>query len=80
MVKITGPIYKFFKEFEKKGFKILGLYDLLEKKFSDAETVKMIGQLPPKEILLAQLVGTIAAPIRTLMYVLQEHNKRSENK
>lgn len=74
--EIAGPLYKFFKEVEKQGFKILGAYNLSEKKFSDAETVKIIGQLPAKEILLAQLIGVIAAPIRTLMYVLQERAKK----
>lgn len=74
--EISGPIYKFFKEVEKKGFKILGAYDLFAKNFSDAEMVKKIGQLPSREILLAQLVGAIAAPIRMLMYVLGEKNKK----
>lgn len=75
--EIAGPIYKFFKEIEKKGFKILGAYDLLEKNFSDAEIVKKIGQLPPREILLAQLVGMLSAPIRMFMHVLDQKSKRS---
>ncbi len=73
---VAGPVYKFFKEVEKKGFKILGAYDLSVNNFLDAETVKKIGQLPSREILLAQLVGVIAAPIRMLMYVLQERSKK----
>lgn len=75
--EIAGPIYKFFKEIEKKGFKILGAYDLLEKNFSDAEIVKKIGQLPPREILLAQLVGMLSAPIRMFMHVLDQKGRKS---
>ncbi|MDP3014997.1 MAG: 50S ribosomal protein L10 [bacterium] len=74
--EVSGPVYKFFKEVEKKGFKILGAYDLSEKNFLDAETVKKIGQLPSREILLAQLIGAIASPIRMLMYMLQERGKK----
>ena len=74
---IASPIYKFFKEQEKKGFKILGSYSLSEKMFSDAEMVKKIGQLPPREILLAQLVGMLSAPIKMFMYVLSEKSKQT---
>lgn len=81
--EVSGPVYKFFsalggKEVEKKGFKILGAYDLSEKKFSGAEIVKKIGQLPPREILLAQLVGMLSAPIRMFMYVINEKGRISD--
>lgn len=75
---IASPIYKFFKEQEKKGFKILGSYNLSEKMFSDAEMVKKIGQLPPREILLAQLVGMLSAPIKMFMYLLSEKSKQTQ--
>jgi large subunit ribosomal protein L10 len=75
---IASPVYKFAKEKEKQGFKILGAYDLSEKNFLDPEFVKMLGQLPSREILLGQLVGVIAAPIRMLMYVLNEKSKTVE--
>jgi large subunit ribosomal protein L10 len=76
--EIAGPVYKFFKEVEKKGFKILGAYDLSVNNFFDAETVKKIGQLPSREILLARLVGMLSAPIRMLMYIMQERAKKVE--
>ncbi len=78
--EIASPIYKFFKEVEKKGFKILGAYDLLEKSFSDAEMVKKIGQLPSREILLAQLVGMISAPLKMFMRVLDQKSKQMVEK
>ncbi len=74
--EIASPIYKFSKEKEKKGFKILGAYDLLEKNFLDAETVKRIGQLPSREVLLGQLVGMLAAPIKMFLYVLDQKSKQ----
>lgn len=73
--EVIPPIFKFFKEKEKKGFKILGAYDLDNKKFMDAELVKRIGQLPSREILLAQLLGMLSAPIRMFMYVLDQKSK-----
>ncbi len=78
--EIAGPVYKFFKEVEKKGFKILGAYDLAAKNFIDAETAKRIGQLPPREVLLAQVVGMMAAPIKMFLRVLNEKAKMVEMK
>lgn len=73
--EVLSPVYKFFKEKEKQGFKILGAYDLGNKKFIDAEMAKFMGQLPPREILLAQLFGMLSAPIRMFMYVLEQKSK-----
>lgn len=74
--ELAGPVYKFGKDKEKRGFKLLGAYDLSVKNFFDAETVKRIGQLPSREILLGQLVGMLAAPIKMFMYVLNEKSKK----
>jgi len=77
--EIISPVYKFSKEKEKRGFKILGAYDLAEKKFIDAETVVKIGKLPAREVLLSQLVGVLSAPMRILAYVIQERAKKVGN-
>lgn len=77
---IASPIYKFFKINENKGFKILGVYDLVDKKFFDDEFIKKIGQLPSREILLAQLVGMLSAPMKMFLYVLDQKSKMVENK
>lgn len=63
---MAGPAYKF------SSAKILGGYDLEGRKFIPSEEVIMLGQLPPKEILLGQLVGMMAYPIRSFMFVLKE--------
>jgi len=39
--------------------------------------VVRIGTLPPREVLLAQLLGVLAGPIRSFMYLLDEKAKRS---
>ena len=78
--EVAGPVYKFFKEVEKKGFKILGAYDLSVNNFFDAETVKKIGQLPSREILLAQLVGMLSAPMKMFLYVLDQKSKQTVEK
>jgi len=79
--EIAGSVYKFSKSLKKdSSFGILGAYDLLAKLFIDAETVKKIGQLPPKEILLGQLVGMLSMPIKMLMNALNEKSKMVEIK
>mgnify|MGYP001607393661 FL=1 len=76
LTDIAAPIYKFSKEV-KNVFKILGAYDLNNKKFFTADEVKFIGQLPPREVLLAQIVGMISSPLRKFLFVLNEKAKRS---
>lgn len=75
ITEFISPVYKFSREKEKQGFKILGAYDLTEKKFIDAETVIKIGKLPTREVLLGQLVGVLSAPMRMFLYVLNEKAK-----
>lgn len=71
--EIAGPVYK-------SEIQILGGYDLAQKNFMDAEKVKFIGKLPSREILLGQLVGMLAAPLKMFMRVLNEKSKMVENK
>lgn len=83
--KSSAPVYKFFYGLggdTKAGRtesvkKILGAYDIKKKSFIDAKDVVFIGQLPPREVLLAQLLGMMAAPISSLLYILKEKSKRS---
>ncbi len=81
----ASSAYKFFSGLEKGkkinpltgGVKILGGYDLTKKEFIPQERAIFIGKLPPREILLAQLLGMIAAPIRSFLYVLDQKAKRA---
>ena len=78
--EVAGPIYRFYKEREKQGFKMLGAYDMANKTFFDADMVKKIGQLPSREILLSQLLSMMQAPIRMFLYVLDQKSKMVESK
>lgn len=77
----ASTVYKFFKklETEKRGDtkKMLGGYDVKQKRYLEQPRIVMIGQLPPREVLLAQLAAMIAAPVRSLLYVLDQKAKRS---
>ncbi|PJC65502.1 MAG: 50S ribosomal protein L10 [Candidatus Colwellbacteria bacterium CG_4_9_14_0_2_um_filter_50_12] len=73
----AGPLYRFSKDREK--FQILGGFDLLKNELMSAATVKIIGQLPPRPVMLGQLLGTLVAPIRAFMYLVQEKGKRSSS-
>ena len=82
--KIGGSVYKFFSALEVPEGKekdlwvkhILGGYDLENKKAVDALQIVTIGKLPPREVLLGQLLGILAAPLRSFMYILSEKSKK----
>jgi len=78
IVETSGVVFKFGKQFAKKNFfKILAGYDGEEKKALDGETVKKLGQIPTREVLLGQLAGMLLSPMRSLVIVLNEKAKKS---
>lgn len=74
MIDVAGDLYKFGKDNE--GFKMLGGYNLQTKEFVDEAMVNRIGQLPPREVLLGQLLGMFTAPMRKFLIVLNEKSKK----
>lgn len=68
---VAGPVYK------AEGFKVLGGFDLVGQKEVSVADIIMMGKLPSREVLLAQVVGTIAAPLRSFLYVLNERAKKT---
>ncbi len=77
LIETSNIAYKFSKN--KEAFKIVGGFDIKEKKFVEADFIKRLGQLPNREILLTQLVVMIGTPIKKLLFVLNEKAKRSDN-
>ncbi len=73
----AGPLYRFLKDHEK--FQILGGFDFEKNELMSAATVKMIGQLPARPVMLGQFLGTLVAPVRAFMYLIQEKSKRSSS-
>lgn len=71
---LAGAMYNFGKQ--NKNFKLLGGLDTVLAKFFSGEEVTAIGALPPREILLAHVVGTIASPMSAFLYVLGERAKQ----
>lgn len=78
--EIAGSVYKFHKSIKNDKFKILGGYDLLTKNPLEAALINRIGQLPSREILLAQLVGMMSAPMKMFLYVLDQKSKQTVEK
>ncbi len=68
-------VYKFGKE-NKENFKIVGGVEVKERKVLSAEEVNAIGSLPPREVLLGQLVYMIGSSLRSFMFVLNERGKK----
>lgn len=81
---VSGPLYRFLhaigadaKAREESVKRILGGYDLGAKSALDAATVTRIGTLPPREVLLAMLLGMLAAPIHSFLYLLDQKSKQT---
>lgn len=74
--EVVQPAYKFSKD--HGGFKLLGGLNIEKKEEITLATIQMIGSLPSREILLAQIMGAMTAPIRGLMYILSEKSKTGQ--
>lgn len=60
-------IYKFSKEFELPQFKV----GVIEGSFQDKNSLINLSQLPGKDVLYAQVIGSISAPLYGLVGTLQ---------
>lgn len=59
-------IYDFVKQYKKLDVKV----GILEGQIITSERIKALADLPPREVLLSQVLGTMQAPITSLAYVL----------
>jgi len=81
--KAAGPAFTFFSKLDvpEGGDKqmwvkhLLGGHDIKRGNPFDAAQIVYIGKLPPREIVLAQLLGVLAGPIRSFLYVLDQKAK-----
>lgn len=65
----VGPakeVFNFIKEFKKLDVKI----GILEGQTVTPDKLKALADLPPREVLIGQVLGTMQAPITSLVYVL----------
>lgn len=74
---VSGTIVKFFKERKLEKEKVLGGYDLAAKTALDKATVLRIGSLPPREVLLGQLLGMLSAPVRSFLFILKQKSEQT---
>jgi len=77
----AGVIARFAKEKgdEMKDFALLAGFDVVANRSYDSAQIVQIGNLPSREVLLGQLVGMIAAPLRSLIYILSQIGSQSTN-
>ena len=73
----SGPVVKFFKETKNEKEKVLGGYDFAAKAPVEKGQVLFIGTLPSREVVLAQLMGMLQAPLRSFLYILQQKSQQS---
>lgn len=65
----VGPaksVYEFIKQYKKLEVKV----GMLEGQLVEADKIKALAELPSREVLIAQVLGTMQAPITSLVYVL----------
>lgn len=68
----AGIVARFLKERkDKTQLTMVWGYDFASGRLYDAQEMMQIGNLPTREVLLAQFVGMVAAPLRSLLYVLK---------
>lgn len=73
---LTGTA-KVLYDFAKKNEELKIVAGCYESRLLDKETVGVLARLPSREILLAQLFGTMKAPITAFAVVLNEIRKKS---
>ena len=74
--EVGAVVHNFFKSTgSKSSEEILGGYDLASKTAISAEEMRYLGQLPSREVLLAQVMGMLVSPLRSFMYILNEKAK-----
>lgn len=82
--RTSSIVFKFFAglEIPEGGAKdvwvkhIIGGHDLKVNSSVSAEQIIFIGKLPPREVLLAQFLGMLVAPLRSFMYLLDQKSKK----
>ena len=65
-------VAKILSEFAKKHETFAIKAGVIDRKYLEKEEVKELASLPSKEVLLAKLVGAIASPISSFVFVLNE--------
>lgn len=69
-------INQFLKDYPKSPIAIKA--GIIENAFMDAKSVKALGDLPSREILLAMLLGGLQGSIRNLAYMLNSIKEKKE--
>lgn len=66
----SPAIAKLLYDFAKENHQLTVLAGCMDSMLLSKETVKILASLPSKEVLLAQVCGTLKSPITGLVYVL----------
>ncbi|MFA6495398.1 MAG: 50S ribosomal protein L10 [Candidatus Paceibacterota bacterium] len=74
----AGTVYQFLKGKAKEfpAFRMVGGYDMASKTFFDVAAIEIIGKLPSRDVLLAQFVGLLSTPTRSLVHTLDQIAKK----
>lgn len=69
-------INQFLKDYPKSPISVKA--GMVENNFMDAKSLKALGDLPSREVLLAMLVGGLQGTIRNLAYMLDSIKEKKE--
>ncbi|MBU3210172.1 50S ribosomal protein L10 [Clostridium algidicarnis] len=75
---VTAPA-RILSDFAKTHKKIELKAGIVQGDIYDAEKVKQLASIPPKEVLIAKLLGSFKAPLSNLAYLLNAVKENKEN-
>jgi large subunit ribosomal protein L10 len=78
LTSVAGSIFKFSKDLTKMkvDFKVLGAFDREGNRAIPVAEFNVIAKLPSREVLLAQVMGTMTGPLRKVLIALNEIAKK----
>lgn len=74
---VTAPA-RILSDFAKTHKKLELKAGMIQKELYDAEKVKQLAAIPPKEVLIAKLLGSFKAPLSNLAYLLNAIKEKKE--
>lgn len=70
--KDASSVAKIICNYQKEQEKLTIIAGCMDARILDQKTVKFLGSLPPRDVVIAQMCGTLKAPISQFVFVLDQ--------
>ena len=68
----ASPVAKILCDYQKDHEKLTLVAGCIDSRILDQKTIKFLGSLPPRNMVIAQFCGTLKAPLSKLVFVLDQ--------